>query len=96
MNNSLIVAYRYFPQLPHCYNAVLKHRKFDHTEIVKLCGALESNSTLTELYASNHVVSVESAAALGAMLSKNSTLTSLCLGAAPSLKPYLDSSVHVP
>lgn len=59
---------------------VLKHRKFDADEVRKLCDALENNTTLTELYASNHAVGTETAAALAALLSINTSLTSLCVG----------------
>ena len=59
---------------------ILKHRKFDHGEVLKLCASLASNSILSELYASNHPMSSVSAAAVGEMLLLNSTLTSLCIG----------------
>ena len=59
---------------------ILKHRKFDHGEVLKLCASLASNSILSELYASNHPMSPVSAAAVGEMLLLNSTLTSLCIG----------------
>lgn len=42
--------------------------------------ALESNTTLTELYASGHALDKDSLAALAAMLPRNATLTSLNVG----------------
>ena len=63
-----------------CSLTILKHRKFDNEEVLKLCRSLEGNTVLKELYASNHAVSMASAAAISGMLVNNSTLTSLCIG----------------
>lgn len=49
-------------------------------EVAALCGALSCNSTLTELYASNHAMAPAAAALVGDMLGANVTLRALCVG----------------
>lgn len=61
-------------------------RKINHAMVVslqdvtKVCAALEANTTLRELSASGRPMSPETAAVVSAMLSRNSTLTSLSMG----------------
>ncbi|GAX74022.1 hypothetical protein CEUSTIGMA_g1472.t1 [Chlamydomonas eustigma] len=59
---------------------ILKHRKFDHTEVAKLCNSLGHNTVLKELYASNHSINADSALLISQLLAVNSSLTSLCIG----------------
>lgn len=49
-------------------------------EAVSLCTALRGNSQLTELYASNHEMSAQTAAVVSDLLASTSTLKMLCLG----------------
>lgn len=49
-------------------------------EVSKLCEALKSNTSLTELSLGSHAVAPDTAATLAAMLPVNQGLSSLCLG----------------
>lgn len=49
-------------------------------EAVSLCAALKGNIHLTELYASNHEMSAQTAAVVSDLLATTSTLKMLCLG----------------
>lgn len=59
---------------------ILRFRKFGASEVSSLCEALKKNRTLTELNASGHQMSGETAKVVAEMLAANSTLTSLCVG----------------
>eukprot|EP00798_Chlamydomonas_sp_ICE-L_P015228 gene15228-21310_t len=54
------------PSLAHL--TVLKHRKFDHSEVTKFSAALKGNTHLTELNASCHELTPETASVLGTAL----------------------------
>eukprot|EP00611_Tribonema_gayanum_P010857 TRINITY_DN2097_c0_g1_i1.p1 TRINITY_DN2097_c0_g1~~TRINITY_DN2097_c0_g1_i1.p1 ORF type:complete len:454 (+),score=73.47 TRINITY_DN2097_c0_g1_i1:34-1362(+) len=59
---------------------ILRNRRFGVAEATQFAGALASNSTLTELFASGHGVGVEGAAAFGKALVTNTALSALSLG----------------
>lgn len=59
---------------------ILRFRKFGPSEVTSLCEALKKNRTLTELIATGHNLSGDTARTIAAMLAVNSTLTSLCVG----------------
>ena len=59
---------------------LLRSRRFGPAEVAALSGALRRNTTLTELQASGHALSADSAAVLADALRENGCLRSLCVG----------------
>lgn len=59
---------------------LLRQRRFDDTDAVRLCSVLRGNTTLRDLRITSHAVSRAAAAAFSDMLAVNTGLTSLALG----------------
>ncbi|CAL5227399.1 g10354 [Coccomyxa viridis] len=60
--------------------SIFRTRKFGHEEVKKLTAALEGNTTLHELTACHHPLSVDDAHCFAAALRSNSSLRSLSVG----------------
>lgn len=59
---------------------ILRQRRFGHEDVAALAHALKDNTTLTELYASSHPLSLASVQLLAETLGSNRSLRSLCVG----------------